>query len=143
MAEIRKFQLENLDCANCALKIEEGVQKMPGVRFARVNFATSSIHLDADNIKAVEDKIRQLEPQVQLKITEKLTSRLDSSARRELILIGISVVLFIVGLVLSDRVEGWKISSGYFLIFGIAYLVSGYRVLLRAVQNIRQGNWST
>ena len=62
MAEIKTYQLENLDCANCAAKIEDGVQKLPGVRFARVNFATSSLHLDADNIQVVEEKIRQLEP---------------------------------------------------------------------------------
>lgn len=141
MAEIKKYQLENLDCANCAAKIEDGVQKMPGVRFARVNFATSSIHLDTDNLSAVEDKIRQLEPGVQIRTTEKTQTMLDSSTKKELTLIGISVGLFIIGLLLNVQVAGWQNSIGMFLIFGIAYLLSGHRVLFRALKNLRQRNW--
>lgn len=141
MAEIKTYQLENLDCANCAAKIEDGVQKLPGVRFARVNFATSSLHLDADNIQVVEEKIRQLEPQVQMTAFRKRQSGMDAAARRELFLIAGATILFLFGIGLSVWAEDWEQSIGKFLIFGIAYLVSGSRVLLRAIQNIRQGNW--
>ena len=141
MADIKTYQLENLDCANCAAKIEDGVQKLPGVRFARVNFATSSLHLDADNLQAVEDKIRQLEPQINLTTSRKPQTGIDAAARRELGLIAISAFFFLLGLALSLWVETWPESVGYLLIFGSAYLVSGSRVLYRALQNIRSGNW--
>jgi len=141
MAEIKTYQLENLDCANCAAKIEEGVQKLPGVRFARVNFATSSLHLDADNIHAVEEKIKQLEPQVQMMASSQSRSGMDTAASRELMLIAVSAGLFLIGIGLSVWVEAWTQSVGYFLLFGSAYLVSGSRVLLRAFQNLRQRNW--
>ena len=141
MADIKTYQLENLDCANCAAKIEDGVQKLPGVRFARVNFATSSLHLDADNLQAVEDKIRQLEPQINLTTSRKPQTGIDAAARRELGLIAISAFFFLLGLALSVWVETWPESVGYLLIFGSAYLVSGSRVLYRALQNIRSGNW--
>jgi len=141
MAEIKKFHLENLDCANCAAKIEEGVQKMPGVRFAKVNFATSSIHLDADNLEAVEDKIRDLEPEVRLRSTETPKSGLDTGAKRELSLITISLALFMLGLVFDQWLDTWSYFSGQWVVFLLAYFVSGTRVLWRAVQNLRNRNW--
>jgi Cd2+/Zn2+-exporting ATPase len=141
MTEIRKFHLENLDCANCAAKIEEGVQKMPGVRFAKVNFATSSIHLDADNLKDVENKIREMEPEVRFRSTETPKTGLDAGAKRELTLIIISLVLFILGLVFDQWLDKWPYFSGQWVVFMVAYLVSGYRVLWRAVQNLRNRNW--
>jgi len=141
MAEIKTYQLENLDCANCAAKIEEGVQKLPGVRFARVNFATSSLHLDADDLKGVEERIRELEPEVQLMASKHPRTGLDDAARRELSLIVVSAVLFLVGIGLSVWLDTWNDSGGMFLVFGAAYLISGSRVLLRAFQNLRRGNW--
>lgn len=34
----KKFKMENLDCANCAAKMEEAVKKIEGVKDASVNF---------------------------------------------------------------------------------------------------------
>ena len=40
------FQLEGLDCANCAAKIERGVQQIAGVRAATVNFLTAKLMIE-------------------------------------------------------------------------------------------------
>lgn len=37
-----------VDCANCAAKIEDAVSKIDGVHSARVNFMTQKLILDAD-----------------------------------------------------------------------------------------------
>ncbi|EBK2060104.1 hypothetical protein AAL85_25290, partial [Salmonella enterica subsp. enterica serovar Typhi] len=42
----RKLVLEGLDCANCALKIENGVQKIDGVSACSVNFAKQTLTLE-------------------------------------------------------------------------------------------------
>ena len=34
----KKFKLEDLDCANCAAKMEEAIKKIPGVNDANVSF---------------------------------------------------------------------------------------------------------
>jgi Cd2+/Zn2+-exporting ATPase len=44
MTTIKKYQLKNLDCANCAQKIEDGVKGLDEVKFASVNFATATLH---------------------------------------------------------------------------------------------------
>lgn len=42
------FKLEGLDCANCAAKIENDVQKIPGVQEASVAFMTQKMTIVAE-----------------------------------------------------------------------------------------------
>lgn len=37
-----------VDCANCAQKVEDAINKIDGVNSARVNFMTQKLILDAD-----------------------------------------------------------------------------------------------
>ncbi len=141
MTEMKKYYLENLDCATCAAKIEDGVRKLPGVRFARVDFASSTIHLDTDQVGEVENLISDLEPQVRMKSVRRNQPKLDQQARRDLIMILASLLLFILGLVFNNRLSQLPFGLGPILVFGAAYLVSGHQVIFRAVQNIRHGNW--
>ena len=45
----KRFKLENLDCANCAAKMETAIKKLPGVYDATVSFMTQKLTLDADD----------------------------------------------------------------------------------------------
>lgn len=45
----KRFKLENLDCANCAAKMEAAIQKLPGVHSASVSFMTQKLTLEADD----------------------------------------------------------------------------------------------
>ena len=45
----KKFKLEDLDCANCAAKMEEGIKNIPGVHDASVSFMTQKMMVDADD----------------------------------------------------------------------------------------------
>ena len=45
----KKFKMENLDCANCAAKMEAAIKKIPGVVDANMNFMTQKLTLDADD----------------------------------------------------------------------------------------------
>ena len=47
----KKFKLENLDCANCAAKMEAAIQKLEGVHSATVSFMTQKLTLDADDAR--------------------------------------------------------------------------------------------
>lgn len=44
----RSFVLRNLDCANCAAKMEEAIRKIHGVETATVSFMTQKLTLEAD-----------------------------------------------------------------------------------------------
>lgn len=45
----KKFKLQDLDCANCAAKMEEAIKKLPGVNDATVSFMTQKLTIDADD----------------------------------------------------------------------------------------------
>ena len=44
----KKFKCE-IDCANCAAKVEEAIKKVDGVKDASVNFLTQKFMLEADD----------------------------------------------------------------------------------------------
>ena len=45
----KKFKLQDLDCANCAAKMEESIKKIDGVNYAVVSFITQKMTVDADD----------------------------------------------------------------------------------------------
>ena len=45
----KHFKLRDLDCANCAAKIETAVRNIPGVRNVSVSFMAQKMLLDADD----------------------------------------------------------------------------------------------
>ena len=44
----KKFKLQDLDCANCAAKMEEGIKKINGVKDASVSFMTQKMTIEAE-----------------------------------------------------------------------------------------------
>ena len=45
----KKFKLQDLDCANCAAKMEEAIKKLDGVNDASVNFMMQKMTIDAED----------------------------------------------------------------------------------------------
>ena len=50
----KKFSLKNLDCANCAAKMEDAIRKLDGVNDASVIFMTQKLVVDADEARFEE-----------------------------------------------------------------------------------------
>ncbi|MBR1457562.1 MAG: heavy-metal-associated domain-containing protein [Oscillospiraceae bacterium] len=53
----KTFKLEDLDCANCAAKMEAAINKLDGVQKATVSFMTQKMTIEAD--EAVFDEVVQ------------------------------------------------------------------------------------
>ena len=47
----KHFKLRDLDCANCAAKMEDAIRKLDGVNSATVSFMTQKLTLDADDAR--------------------------------------------------------------------------------------------
>lgn len=64
----KTFDLEDLDCAHCAAKMEEGIRKLDGVIDVSVNFLTQKLTLEADDtafekvLKQAVKVCRKIEP---------------------------------------------------------------------------------
>lgn len=68
----KTFQLAGLDCANCAAKMEQAINKLEGVNAASVSFMTQKLTIDAadenfdDIMKAVVKCCRKVEPDCEI-----------------------------------------------------------------------------
>ena len=45
------FKMENLDCANCAAKMENAIKKIDGVIDASISFMTQKMTLEAEDAR--------------------------------------------------------------------------------------------
>ena len=55
----KTFKLIDLDCANCAAKMETAIKKLDGVADASVSFMTQKMTIDADDAR-FDDIMRQV-----------------------------------------------------------------------------------
>lgn len=58
----KNYILEDLDCANCAAKIEEGVKNIEGVTECSVSFVTEKmiVEIEEGKEKEVEKEIKKI-----------------------------------------------------------------------------------
>lgn len=47
----KKFKMVDLDCANCAAKMEDAIKKIDGVNDATVSFMMQKLTIDADDAR--------------------------------------------------------------------------------------------
>ncbi len=64
----KTFKLEDLDCANCAAKMETAIRKLDGVKNATVSYMAQKLTLEAEDerfdevLKAAVKCIARVEP---------------------------------------------------------------------------------
>ncbi len=64
----KNFKLEDLDCANCAAKMENAIAKIDGVSFVSVSYITQTMIIEAEDsifdevIKPAVKLCRKIEP---------------------------------------------------------------------------------
>ena len=66
--------MQDLDCANCAAKMEQAIRKIDGVQSCTINFMLQRMTLELDDDRATEiinqikTAIKKIEPDCRLKI---------------------------------------------------------------------------
>ena len=140
---MKKYQLNNIDCASCAAKIEEGVAKLEQVKFVSVNFANSTLQIDTLDIEEVKQKIKEIEPEV---VVEEMQNEKPSESRsilvenkKELIQIILTIIMLAVGLIFEKEIHNSPFRIAEYLVFIPAYLISGWGVLKGAIRSITKG----
>ena len=70
----KRYNLVNLDCANCAAKMEAAIKKIDGVHDATVSFLTQRMTIDADDarfdeiLREVVKVCRKVEPDCEIQL---------------------------------------------------------------------------
>lgn len=72
-----QLTLDGLDCASCAVKIEDGIKRIKGVREASLNFVTKTLKIEVTDSDQLDDVlseakkvIQKLEPKIVIKNKE-------------------------------------------------------------------------
>lgn len=70
----KRYNLNGLDCANCAAKMEEAIKKLEGVENASVNFMAQKLTIEAADesidevMKNVVKLCRKIEPDCEIEL---------------------------------------------------------------------------
>lgn len=144
---MKKYQLKNIDCASCAAKIENGLKKLEDVKFVSVDFATSTLHIETDDIDKIKIKIKEIEPEVEVILPSSVEPFAKTSFTvRELIenkytiiKIVLVIALLIFGMAYENLIHNTQFKWAEYFVFITAYLISGWKIILKAAKNIFKG----
>jgi len=126
----KTYKLQNLDCAHCAQKMEDAIQKIDGVKFASVNFAAQKLTIEAAEdvfdkvLKKALKEVAKIEPDCTVLIGDKSK---EKGLKTELIRVVISALLFVLAFIFDKN------------LFFVAYIIIGYDVLYSAVRSVFRG----
>lgn len=140
---MKKYKLKNLDCANCAAKIEDNVRKMEDVKFVSVNFANLTLTVDTEDLEKVKAKIKEIEPDVEVVEGETEAKIISTSELEEnkwsIIKAIIGITLLLVGILFNEKLHSTPYQIAEYAIFIVAYLIVGWNVVAMAIRNIIKG----
>lgn len=124
-----KYNIKNLDCANCAKKIEETLNKDKNIKSASVNFAKQTVTVET-NISApfnyVKDIVEKIEPDAILSKEE-----IKETKNKDIYRILLGAFLGILGIIIKTP----KYLSMILIL--LAYIILLYRTLTTAIKQLK------
>ena len=123
-----KFNIKNLDCANCAREVEKSLNEDKKINKAVVNFNTSTITVETDVDDAfsyVKEIVAMIEPDAILS-----EEKIESDDNKDIYRLLIGAVIGILGIAI-------KISPVNMIFIVIAYIILIYKTLLTALKQLK------
>ncbi|MBD5142056.1 MAG: cadmium-translocating P-type ATPase [Ruminococcus sp.] len=140
------YDFENIDCPNCASKIENAIQKLDCVETASLSYATKQLHVTTKQpenlLEFIQKATDSVESGVVYHLHETKQATVSSSKKEEhhenteMKVLIVGAVLFAIGIILEWITKN-NFISGIFLL--IAYFVMGWEVLFASVKSIGKG----
>lgn len=131
-----KYNINNLDCANCAREIEEMLNDNDNFNNAVVNFSTCKISYESDKDYTLEELntlIKSVEPEAYITLNEKEREDNDTREYR----LSILIMALVVGLL------GYFLPLPNFLkviLYIISYGLLLYKTTIKAIKLLKNGN---
>ncbi len=144
---MEKYKIINIDCPNCAAKIETNLNKLKEVKYASIDFSNQTLFLDTSNIEKVKKTIQETEPGVEIQkenenfVQVNFDEEERSKIKKELILISAVAVIFVLGIIFQNQIESSLNPFLKYLVFIPLYLIAGKTVLTGAFKKIIKGNF--
>lgn len=129
-----KFTINNLDCANCASKIEKKLNETPDITNAIVNFSKSSLtawtNREGDIKKYLESIIKTIEPDVTL--IDSSTLNHDHNTTK------LDIITLISGILLS-LIAMFILKEGVIskILIIVSYILLLYKIVIKAFKQLK------
>lgn len=129
-----KFTINNLDCANCAAKIEKKLNETSDITNAIVNFSKSSLTIwtnrEGDIKKYLENIIKTIEPDVTL--TDSSINHHDHSTTK------LDIITLISGVLLS-LIAMFILKEGVIskILIILSYILLLYKIVIKAFKQLK------
>ena len=136
-----KFNIKNIDCADCANEIAEKAMEIEGVEHAEADFmhAILRVQFATNEYSRIENELREMiakeEPEVEFSryyLEQKMEKEEDSSTQIMIIRLLLGAVLFGLSFLFTG------ITSNILTL--LAYIILGYDVIYKAFYNLKRGN---
>ena len=124
-----KYNIKNLDCANCAKKIEETLNKDKNIKSASVNFAKQTVTVEtniSDPFNYVKDIVENIEPDAMLSKEE-----IKETKNKDIYRILLGAFLGILGIIIKTP----KYLSMILIL--LDYIILLYRTLTTAIKQLK------
>ena len=138
---MKKVKLENLDCGSCAIKLENGLNKLEELQNVKVDFSTSTLMYEEKNsdisLEFLEKEIQKLEKHISIeKEKEEKGAKKSFWQNLDKQLLLITTISIILTIFAYNYVENSYFQISIYL---LAYILVGYEVLFAAFKNILSG----
>ena len=136
---MKSVKLKNLDCANCALKIEKKLNELEELNNVSLNFSTATLSFEKnvkhDVLEKIEKEIQKIEKEVVIvKDEEKIQKNFWQLLNKKLLLI--TIVSITLTYISYNHVTNKEFQIALYL---VAYLLVGWDVVYKAIQNLIHG----
>ena len=124
-----KYNIKHLDCANCAKKIEETLNKDKNIKSASINFAKQTVTVEtniSDPFNYVKDIVEKIEPDAILSKEE-----IKETKNKDIYRILLGAFLGILGIIIKTP----KYLSMILIL--LAYIILLYRTLTTAIKQLK------
>jgi len=139
----KRYDIKNLDCANCALKIEAEYRKLDGISSVKVDFAREKVYLEGNisNYKVTDlERIAQ-KIENQVKISEEHNHHQEGEQHniQELILNLLGIILLIITYLFDHEIITTVNPYVIIFLYVISYVLIGGKIIYNAGKNILHG----
>lgn len=124
-----KYNIKDLDCANCAKKIEETLNKDKNIKSASINFAKQTVTVEtniSDPFNYVKDIVEKIEPDAILSKEE-----IKETKNKDIYRILLGAFLGVLGIIIKAP----KYLSMILIL--LAYIILLYRTLTTAIKQLK------
>lgn len=140
----KTYQIKKIDCANCAMKIENEVKKMDGIKEVHLDFAREYIAIEGEasqiRIENIQKQVSSVESNVKLyEMDEKVEIDDVKLTKREWIIYGIGILLALLGVLFKEIISTPVFDIIAIIFYALSYLIFGHTVLIKAFNNIKKG----